>query len=114
MSRSALIAALVLCISVPAVAAIKGFYIIRGADRQCSIVGVPPDATQTTTAHLGTRVGNNIYITREEAEADMSLICDRDQMYSWRTNRSPRLSSPEKNLAPLPGYVSNYVSRAPS
>jgi hypothetical protein len=74
LSRYVLAAAVVLCLS-PALAGVKGFYIIQGADRRCSVVDVPLDATQTTMAHLGTRVGKNIYGTREEAEADMSVVC---------------------------------------
>jgi hypothetical protein len=75
MSRNMLVAVLVLGFSVPAPAAVKGFYIIRSADRQCQVVEVPVDATQTTMSRLGTRVGNNIYNTREEAEADMAVVC---------------------------------------
>ena len=77
MSRYVLAAVVVFCFSVPALAATKGFYIIQGGDRQCMVVDVPSDATQTTMDRLGTRVGKNIYGTREEAEADMNVVCDK-------------------------------------
>jgi hypothetical protein len=34
-------------------------------------VDVAPSATETTV----TRVGKNVYVTREEAEADMAVVC---------------------------------------
>jgi hypothetical protein len=54
----------------PAFAA-KGFWIVRGPDKKCVVVETEPTATETTV----TRVGKNIYVTREEAEADLAVVC---------------------------------------
>jgi hypothetical protein len=68
MSRYVLVAALVLGFSVPAMAA-KNFYIVRGADKKCHVVDTAPTSTTVT------RVGKNTYVTQEEAEADMAVVC---------------------------------------
>jgi len=67
-----LAAAIVLCFSVPALAATKGFYVIQDKDRQCRVVDLPSD---TSIKRLGTRVGREVYGTREEAEAVMGALC---------------------------------------
>jgi hypothetical protein len=40
-------------------------------DKKCAVVDTEPMATETTV----TRVGKNICVTREEAEADLAVVC---------------------------------------
>jgi len=47
------------------------FYIVRGPDKKCTVVETAPSATETTV----TRVGKNVYVTREEADQDMAVVC---------------------------------------
>jgi hypothetical protein len=68
--RHALALALIVGCSAPVFAG-KGFYIVRGADKKCTIVETEPMASETTV----TRVGKNVYVTREEAEADVAVVC---------------------------------------
>jgi hypothetical protein len=44
---------------------------VRGPDKKCTVVETEPSATQTTV----TRVGKDVYVTREEAESDMAVVC---------------------------------------
>lgn len=68
MYKYLLTGALIVGCTLPAFAE-KGFYIVRGPDKKCTVVDVAP--TETTV----TRVGKNIYVTREEAEADVAVVC---------------------------------------
>ena len=43
------------------------------SDKKCVVVETEPMATETTV----TRVGKNIYVTREEAEADLAVVCKK-------------------------------------
>jgi len=69
MYKYVLAAALIVGSALPAFA--ESFYIVRGPDKKCMIVDVAPGATETTV----TRVGKNLYVTREEADADMAVVC---------------------------------------
>ena len=68
MYKYVLVAAVLVGFSVPALAE-KGFYIVRGPDKKCVVVDTAP--TETTV----TRVGKNVYVTREEAESDVAVVC---------------------------------------
>ena len=68
--RYALVLALVLGAAAPSFAA-KGFYIVRGPDKKCTVVETEPAASETTI----TKVGKDVYVTREEAEADVAVVC---------------------------------------
>jgi hypothetical protein len=68
--RHILALALILGCAAPAFAA-KGFWIVRGPDKKCAVVETEPSATETTV----TRVGKDVYVTREEAEADVAVVC---------------------------------------
>jgi hypothetical protein len=68
--RHALTLALIVAFTAPAFAA-KGFWIIRGPDKKCVVVETEPAATETTI----TRVGKDVYVSREEAEADLAVVC---------------------------------------
>lgn len=70
MYKYVLAAALIVGSAFPAFAE-KGFYIVRGPDKKCTVVDVAPSATETTV----TRVGKNVYVTREEADADLAVVC---------------------------------------
>jgi hypothetical protein len=69
-ARYALALAVILGSVAPAFAA-KAFYIVRGPDKKCTVVETEPSATETTV----TRVGKDVYVTREEAEADLAVVC---------------------------------------
>lgn len=69
--RYALAAALIVSSAAPAFAA-KGFWIVRGPDKECTVVEKEPSATETTI----TKVGKDVYVTREEAEADVAVVCE--------------------------------------
>ena len=66
MARYLLIAALMIAVSAPALAA-KGS---RGAPDRCRIVNIAPHYTQTKI-----RKGKRVYVTREIAQQDMAIIC---------------------------------------
>jgi hypothetical protein len=70
MYKYVLAAALIIGCTLPAFAE-KGFYVVRGPDNKCKVVDVAPSTTETTV----TRVGKNVYVTRDEAEADMAVVC---------------------------------------
>jgi hypothetical protein len=63
-------ASLIVGYTLPAFAE-KGFYIVRGPDKKCTVVETAPSATETTM----TRVGKKVYVTREEADQDMAVVC---------------------------------------
>jgi hypothetical protein len=69
MARYLLAAALVLCLSVPAMAA-KRHYNSRGASDECRIVNIAPYYNKTTI-----RNGKRVYITRSTAPLNMAIIC---------------------------------------
>ncbi len=71
MNKCAIIGALLLAFATPALAAKAGFYIVRGEDQKCKVVDVAPSETETTI----TRVGKDIYVSQEEAEADLAVVC---------------------------------------
>jgi hypothetical protein len=62
-----LVAAMVLAFATPALAA--EFYIVRGADKKCVVVEQKPTTTETVI------VGNKVYTTKTEAEADIKVVC---------------------------------------
>lgn len=65
--RYAIAFGMALGVATPALAA--SFYIVRGLDDTCSVVDVRPvDKTIFV-------VGNNGYVTREEAEAQIKVLC---------------------------------------
>jgi hypothetical protein len=68
--RHALAIALILGYATPTFAA-KGFWIVRGPDKKCTVVETEPSATETTI----TKVGKDVYVTRKEAEADLAVVC---------------------------------------
>ena len=68
--RSVLAVALIVGCAAPAFAG-KGFCIVRGPDKKCVVVETEPSATETTI----TKVGKDVYVTREEAEADVAVVC---------------------------------------
>jgi len=68
--RSVLAVAIIVGCAAPAFAG-KGFWIVRGPDKKCVVVETEPSATETTI----TKVGKDVYVTREEAEADVAVVC---------------------------------------
>ena len=70
MYKYVLAAALIVGCTLPALAA-KEFYIVRGPDKKCVVVDVLPGPAETTIE----RIGKDAYITREEAQSDIAVVC---------------------------------------
>jgi hypothetical protein len=70
-SKYLVVGTLLLSFATPAMAGKAGFYIVRGEDKKCKVVETAPTATETTV----TKVGKDVYVTREEAEADVAVVC---------------------------------------
>ena len=70
MHKYVVAAALIVGCTLPAFAA-KGFYIVRGPDKKCMVVDVAPVTTETKIE----KIGKDVYITREQAEADLAVVC---------------------------------------
>jgi hypothetical protein len=49
----------------------KGLLHRARPDKKCTVVETAPSATETTV----TRAGKNVYVTREEADQDMAVVC---------------------------------------
>ncbi len=67
MHKYVLAGALIVASALPAFAE-KGFWIVRGPDKKSTVVETKPAATETTV----TRVAKDIYVSREEAQADIA------------------------------------------
>ena len=63
-------AVLIVGCTLPAFAA-KEFYIVRGPDKRCVVVDVLPGSTETKIE----KIGKDVYLTREEAQADIAVVC---------------------------------------
>ena len=59
---------IVLGVATPALAA--SFYVVRGLDNKCRVVEVKP-VDETIFVFSG-----KVYVTREEAEAQIKVLCD--------------------------------------
>lgn len=60
-------AAAVVAMSVPAMAA--EYYIVRGPDKKCKVVETRPTEKTVTV------IGNKAYVTREEAQKQVAVVC---------------------------------------
>jgi hypothetical protein len=67
MLRSIVIAGLLVGVAAPAFAA--DFFIVRGPDKKCQIVGKRPTDTKMVI------VGNKTYVSRDEAQKQLALVC---------------------------------------
>ena len=65
--RYPLVAALLVAFATPALAA--EVYIVRGPDKKCVVVEQKPTATEIVV------VGDKVYATRTEAEAEIKVVC---------------------------------------
>jgi hypothetical protein len=63
-----LIGALVLAVPDPALA---NWWIVRASDKQCLVVDIEPTGKDKGV----TKIGKEVYLTREEAEADVKRLC---------------------------------------
>jgi hypothetical protein len=70
MTKYALFAAAAVAIATPALAA--EWFIVRGPDKQCRIVEKRP--TEKTIIVMGDKA----YVTREEAERQVKVVCKAD------------------------------------
>lgn len=68
MAQYLFVVALVICFSIPALAAKRYYH--RGSPDDCRIVNIAPYYTQTKI-----RKGKRVYITREIAKQNMAIIC---------------------------------------
>jgi SepF-like predicted cell division protein (DUF552 family) len=62
------IGALLLVVSDPALA---NWWIVRASDKECLVVDIEPTGNEKSI----TRIGKQVYLTREEAEADVKRLC---------------------------------------
>jgi hypothetical protein len=67
MTRYALLAAAAVVIATPALAA--EWFIVRGHDKQCRVVEKRPTEKTITV------IGDRAYVTREEAERQVKVVC---------------------------------------
>jgi hypothetical protein len=67
MLRYALLAGMAVAIAVPAFA--QEYFIVRGPDKKCRVVEKRP--TEKTIVVIGDRA----YVTREEAEKQVKVVC---------------------------------------
>ena len=70
MRKYVLAAALIVGCTLPAFAASQ-FFIVRGPDKKCMVVDVAPVTTETKIE----KIGKDVYISREEAQADLAVVC---------------------------------------
>jgi hypothetical protein len=63
----ALIGVLLLALTDPALAS---WWIVRSSDKQCLVVDIEPGNDKSVT-----KIGKQVYLTREEAEADVKRLC---------------------------------------
>ena len=77
--RLLLIAVLLLGFADPALA---NWWIVRSSDEKCLVVDIEPTGNDTTV----TKVGKDVYQTREQAEADVKKLCKESNAH----DRAPR------------------------
>ena len=77
--RLLLIAVLLLGFADPVLA---NWWIVRAADEKCLVVDIEPSGNDKNV----TKVGKNVYQTREQAEADVKRLCKE----SNANDRPPR------------------------
>jgi hypothetical protein len=51
--------------------ALANWWIVRASDKQCLVVDIEPTGTDKSI----TKIGKEVYPTREEAEADVKRLC---------------------------------------
>jgi len=51
--------------------AIANWWIVRSSDKQCLVVDIEPTGKDKSV----TKIGKEVYLTREEAEADAKKLC---------------------------------------
>jgi hypothetical protein len=77
--RLLLIAVLLLGFADPALA---NWWIVRSSDEKCLVVDIEPTDNDKTI----TKVGKDVYQTREQAEADVKKLCKESNAH----DRAPR------------------------
>jgi len=80
--RFLLIPVLLLALADPALAK---WWIVRSADEKCLVVDIEPSANDKDV----TKVGENVYETQKQAEADLKRLCKE-------TNALPRNPATDK------------------
>ena len=79
MMRPLLALAIVAGVSAPAFSA--EYYVVRGPDKRCRVVETRP--TESTVV----QVGPLAFVTREEAESQVSVLCKEDSADSIRVEK---------------------------
>jgi hypothetical protein len=51
--------------------ALANWWIVRSSDKQCLVVDIEPTGKDKSV----TKIGKEVYLTREEAEADVKRLC---------------------------------------
>jgi hypothetical protein len=51
--------------------ALANWWIVRASDKQCLVVDIEPTSKDKSV----TKIGKEVYLTREEAEADVKRLC---------------------------------------
>ena len=51
--------------------ALANWWIVRASDKKCLVVDIEPTGNDKSI----TRIGKQVYLTREEAEADVKRLC---------------------------------------
>ena len=51
--------------------ALVNWWIVRASDKKCLVVDIEPTGNDKSI----TRIGKQVYLTREEAEADVKRLC---------------------------------------
>ena len=51
--------------------ALANWWIVRAADKQCLVVDIEPTGKDKSV----TKIGKEVYLTREEAEEDVKRLC---------------------------------------
>jgi hypothetical protein len=69
--RLLLITVLLLAFANPALA---NWWIVRAADGKCLVVDVEPSGSDVA------KVGNNVYQTQQQAEAEIKTLCKEDRL----------------------------------
>jgi hypothetical protein len=51
--------------------ALANWWIVRASDKQCLVVDIEPTSKNKNV----TKIGKEVYVTRDEAEADVKRLC---------------------------------------
>ena len=76
--------------------AFANWWIVRSADQKCLVVDIEPSGKDVT------KVGKDVYQTREQAEADVKGLCKNQTPRSHFHSRKRRVRLPASRTWPAP------------